>query len=172
MRLSEYTDHTLRGLMYCARNRQRLVTTTEPSEQYGFSKGHPMKVVNDLARQGLIETTRGRGGGLRQSKQPAGIRIGDVVRACESDFRPVECFDAGTDGGTLTPGGRMKRLFDSALSGFLQAPGGATLADLGAAPVDAANPPPRAATRAGAAVSMTLPFPTRSARQPWAAARG
>lgn len=172
MRLSEYTDHTVRLSMHCARNCQRLVKPAEPAERHGLSKGDPMKVVNDLARQGLIETTRGRGGGLRLSEQPASIRIGDVARACEPDFRPVECFDAGTDGGTLTPGGRLKRLFDSAPSGFLQAPGGATLADLGAAPVDAANPPPRAATRAGAAVSMTLPFPTRSARQPRAAARG
>ena len=76
MRLSEYTDYTLRVLMYCARHRQRLVTISELAEQHGLSKGHLMKVVNDLARQGLIETTRGRGGGLRLSKEPETIRIG------------------------------------------------------------------------------------------------
>ena len=70
MRLSEYTDYTLRVLMYCARHRQRLVTIGELAEQHGLSKGHLMKVVNDLARQGLIETTRGRGGGLRLLKEP------------------------------------------------------------------------------------------------------
>jgi Rrf2 family nitric oxide-sensitive transcriptional repressor len=70
MRLSEYTDYTLRVLMYCARHRQRLVTISELAERHGLSKGHLMKVVNDLARQGLIETTRGRGGGLRLSKEP------------------------------------------------------------------------------------------------------
>lgn len=59
MRLSEYTDYTLRVLMYCARHRERLVTINELAEQHGLSKGHLMKVVNDLARQGLIETTRG-----------------------------------------------------------------------------------------------------------------
>ena len=70
MRLSEYTDYTLRVLMYCARHRERLVTINELAEQHGLSKGHLMKVVNDLARQGLIETTRGRGGGLRLSNEP------------------------------------------------------------------------------------------------------
>ena len=94
MRLSEYTDYTLRVLMYCARHPQRLVTISELAEHHGLSKGHLMKVVNDLARQGLIETTRGRGGGLRLSEGARAIRIGDVVRASETDFRLVECFDA------------------------------------------------------------------------------
>ena len=51
MRLSEYTDYTLRVLMYCARHRERLVTINELAEQHGLSKGHLMKVVNDLARR-------------------------------------------------------------------------------------------------------------------------
>jgi DNA-binding transcriptional MocR family regulator len=59
MRLSEYTDYTLRVLMYCAAHRDRLVTIGELAEQHGLSKNHLMKVVNDLARQGLLETTRG-----------------------------------------------------------------------------------------------------------------
>ena len=107
MRLSEYTDYTLRVLMYCARHRERLVTINELAEQHGLSKGHLMKVVNDLARQGLIETTRGRGGGLRLSNEPGTIRIGDVVRSSETDFRLVECFDASTNACTLTPDCRL-----------------------------------------------------------------
>lgn len=44
-----------------------------------------MKVVNDLARQGLLETTHGRGGGLRLLAEPETVRIGDVVHATETD---------------------------------------------------------------------------------------
>ena len=134
MRLSEYTDYTLRVLMYCARHRQRLVTINELAEQHGLSKGHLMKVVNDLARQGLIDTTRGRGGGLRLSKEPDAIRIGDVVRASETDFRLVECFDAGTNACTLTPNCRLKHLFSAALRAYFLALDGATLADLSSEP--------------------------------------
>jgi Rrf2 family nitric oxide-sensitive transcriptional repressor len=130
MRLSEYTDYTLRVLMYCARHRERLVTIAELADQHGLSKGHLMKVVNDLARQGLIETTRGRGGGLRLSKEPATIRIGDVVRASETDFRLVECFDASTNACSLTPACRLKHVFETALRAFFEALDGATLADL------------------------------------------
>lgn len=59
MRLAEYTDYTLRVLMYCAAHPERLITIAELTEKHGVSKNHLMKVVNDLARQGLIETTRG-----------------------------------------------------------------------------------------------------------------
>ena len=115
MRLSEYTDYTLRVLMYCAAHRERLVTIGELAEYHGVSKNHLMKVVNDLAHQGLIETTRGRGGGLRLLKEPGAIRIGDVVRATETDFRLVECFDPRTNLCSLTPSCRLKHVFDDAL---------------------------------------------------------
>lgn len=130
MRLSEYTDYTLRVLMYCAAHRERLVTIGELAEQHGLSKNHLMKVVNDLARQGLLETTRGRGGGLRLLADPGSIRIGDVVRATETDFRLVECFDATTNACTLTPSCRLKHLFNDALKGYFKALDGATLADM------------------------------------------
>lgn len=130
MRLSEYTDYTLRVLMYCAAHRDRLVTIGELAEHHGLSKNHLMKVVNDLARQGLLETTRGRGGGLRLLADPETIRIGDVVRTTETDFRLVECFDAATNACTLTPSCRLKHLFDDALAGYFNALDGATLADM------------------------------------------
>jgi Rrf2 family nitric oxide-sensitive transcriptional repressor len=164
MRLSEYTDYTLRVLMYCARHRQRLVTIGELAEQHGLSKGHLMKVVNDLARQGLIETTRGRGGGLRLLKAPETIRIGDVVRASETDFRLVECFDASTNACTLTPSCHLKHLFDAALRGYFQALDGATLADLTPGPAEPGSGAGGAATGDKITVTMTGPTSTRSAQ--------
>ena len=130
MRLSEYTDYTLRVLMYCALHRQRLVTVGELAAHHGLSKNHLMKVVNDLARQGLIETTRGRGGGLRLLKAPEHIRVGDVVRASETDFRLVECFDPATDQCTLTPSCRLKGLFSDALAAYFKELDRMTLAEL------------------------------------------
>ena len=95
MRLAEYTDYTLRVLMYCAARPQQLVTISELADHHGVSRNHLMKIVTDLGRLGMLETTRGRGGGLRLLKDPAEIRVGDVVRASETDFRLVECFDPG-----------------------------------------------------------------------------
>ena len=130
MRLAEYTDYTLRVLMYCAAHPQQLVTIGELAERHGVSKNHLMKIVNDLARQGVLETTRGRGGGLRLMKDPAEIRLGDVVRASETDFRLVECFDASTNQCSLSASCRLKHLFDTALQAYFRELDGVTLADI------------------------------------------
>jgi len=149
MRLAEYTDYTLRVLMYCAANRQRLVTIAEMAERHGLSKNHLMKVVNDLARQGLLETTRGRGGGVRLVQEPSAIRIGDVVRASETDFRLVECFDMATNSCTLTATCRMRHLLDAALLAYFKELDSATLADIvGQAPAKAGRGAPGRGGRA------------------------
>ncbi len=130
MRLAEYTDYTLRVLMYCAARPQQLVTIGELADRHGVSKNHLMKIVNDLARQGLLETTRGRGGGLRLMKDAKQIRVGDVVRASETDFRLVECFDPETNLCTLSPSCRLKGLFNDALKAYFKELDSMTLADL------------------------------------------
>ena len=157
MRLSEYTDYTLRVLMYCARHRDRLVTIGELAEQHGLSKNHLMKVVNDLARQGLLELA-----------EPETIRIGDVVRAAETDFRLVECFDPSTNACTLTPNCRLKHLFDDALKGYFRALDGATLADMtqGLSLPAAKTSRPLAGPKLPAVVAakVAAPTPRRTAR--------
>ncbi len=130
MRLSEYTDYTLRVLMYCAASRPQWVTIGAIAEHHGLSKNHLMKIVNDLAHQGLVETSRGRGGGLRLLQDPAEVRIGAVIRASETDFRLVECFDASTNACGLAPDCRLKHLLEEALRAYFRALDSATLADL------------------------------------------
>lgn len=130
MRLSEYTDYSLRVLMYCAAHPERLVTIGELAEHHRVSKNHLMKVVNALARQGVIETTRGRGGGLRLLQAADAIRVGDIVRAAETDFRLVACFDPATNTCTLTPTCKLKQVFGDALQAYFIALDGVTLADI------------------------------------------
>ena len=161
MRLAEYTDYTLRVLMYCAAHPQRRVTIAELAERHRMSKNHLMKIVNDLARQGVLETTRGRGGGLRLLMKPGDIRIGDVVRRSETDFRLVECFDAGTNTCSLTPTCRLKGVFDAALRAYFKELDAATLADIaGPAPTLRASAS-RAGRAAGGLARVTPPVSRR-----------
>jgi Rrf2 family transcriptional regulator, nitric oxide-sensitive transcriptional repressor len=130
MRLTDYTDYTLRVLMFCALHPERSVTIAELAESHAVSKNHLMKIVNDLARQGLLQTTRGRGGGLRLLKPAAEIRIGDVVRTTETDFRMVECFDVNHNACTLTSNCQLKQVFKVALDSYLAELDKVTLADI------------------------------------------
>lgn len=138
MRLTDYTDYSLRVLMYCAIQPERSVTIAELAQSHGVSKNHLMKVVNDLARQGFLQTTRGRGGGLRLLKPANEIRIGDVVRLTETDFRMVECFDASFNACTLTGNCQLRQVFKTALASYLAELDKVTLADI-TAPLQAAG---------------------------------
>ena len=40
----------------------------------------------------MVETVRGRNGGIKLNKEPVDINIGDVVRYTETDFFIAECF--------------------------------------------------------------------------------
>jgi Rrf2 family transcriptional regulator, nitric oxide-sensitive transcriptional repressor len=131
MRLTDWTDYTLRVLMYCgAQATGRLVTVAEMAQNYGISRHHLTKIVNQLSRQGLVETVRGRSGGVRLAQRPAQICLGTVVRAAEPDFRLVECFDKATDTCPLTPFCQLKRVLHGALAAYLTELDKVTLADL------------------------------------------
>ena len=150
MRLTDWTDYTLRVLMYCGvQGSDRLVTTAELAQKYAISHHHLTKIVNELARQGLLETVRGRSGGVRLAQPPGQIRLGAVVRAAEPDFRLVECFDKTTNTCPLTGVCRLKRVLRGALDAYLAELDHVTLADL--------LPPGRSMSRA-----MSLPSATRS----------
>lgn len=93
MQLTLYTDYSLRVLLYLGLNTRRIAVITDIAESYGISRNHLVKVVHNLATQGFIHTTRGRGGGLMLARLPDEINIGDVVRHTEMSFDLVECFD-------------------------------------------------------------------------------
>ncbi len=94
MRLTAFTDYTLRVLMHLGTHQDQLVTIQEIADVHNISKNHLMKVAHQLGMSGMVETVRGRNGGLRLALEPAAINIGEVVRIAESDFYMAECFDA------------------------------------------------------------------------------
>jgi Rrf2 family nitric oxide-sensitive transcriptional repressor len=130
MRLTDYTDYSLRVLMFCAANPDRSVTIAELADHHVVSKNHLMKVVNDLARHGYLQTTRGRGGGLRLMQNPADINLGDVVRHTETDFRMVECFDSAINTCSLSEHCQLKQVLGLALKSYLAELDKVTLADV------------------------------------------
>ncbi|MBL8644682.1 MAG: Rrf2 family transcriptional regulator [Rhodospirillaceae bacterium] len=91
MRLTRYTDYSLRVLIYLAARGDEPASIQDIAKAYGISYNHLMKVVNALAHHGFVETTRGRKGGIRLAHPAAKIGVGDVVRKTEDGMDLAEC---------------------------------------------------------------------------------
>lgn len=91
MRLTSFSDYTLRVLIYLTLNQGRLTTIQSIADSYGISENHLMKVVHHLSKTGVIESVRGKGGGIRLARPADSIHIGAVIRSAEGDLPIVEC---------------------------------------------------------------------------------
>ncbi|WP_310313761.1 Rrf2 family transcriptional regulator [Hydrogenophaga palleronii] len=140
MRLTQWTDYSLRVLMYCAacEGREHPPTVSEIAEAHGISRSHLTKIVMILASFGWLATTRGRGGGLRLLKPARDLTLGEIVRQTETDMTLVECFDRKTNTCRLDGYCRLKDALYKATKGFFDVLDGITLADL-LAPVSLAK---------------------------------
>jgi Rrf2 family nitric oxide-sensitive transcriptional repressor len=130
MRLTAYTDFSLRVLMYLALHPDRRPTIAEIAERYHVSKAHLMKVVYQLGLMGYVETTRGKGGGLRLAKRLDDITVGEIVRRTEPDMALVACFEAGEPTCVIAPACRLKGKLGEARAAFLQVLDDCTLAEV------------------------------------------
>ncbi len=131
MRLTMYTDFSLRVLMYVgSKERSQLSTIQEISTAYGISKNHLMKVTYELGKHGYIETVRGRGGGIRLAHDPININVGEVVKKMEDDFYLVECFNCASNRCVITPVCKLRNVLHQALTAYLSVLDAYTLQDL------------------------------------------
>ena len=130
MRLTVYTDYSLRVLIFLALKENSLATIAEIAGAYGISRNHLMKVVHQLAVAGYVETTRGKGGGLRLARQSGEILIGDVIRHTEAYMSLVPCFEPTGAACAILPGCVLREALVKARSAFLAALDKYTLADL------------------------------------------
>lgn len=127
MRLTTYTDYALRTLMYLAANRDRLVTIQNIADVHDIAKNHLTKVVHQLGIMGVVESLRGRKGGLRLGREPDQINIGAVVRSTEPDFYMAECFKPGKSHCILSAACPLKDVLGNATQAYLAVLDGVTL---------------------------------------------
>ena len=134
MRLTTFSDYSLRVLMYLALQDARLVTIQEIASAYDISESHLMKVVHQLALSGVVETVRGKGGGLRLALDPAQIRLGQVVRQAEGDAPIVECLSGEPQRCCIAPACKLAGVLVRAFDALYAELDRYTLADLMARP--------------------------------------
>ena len=130
MRLTTFTDYSLRILIYLGTHADQRAAVGEIAAAYGISKNHLMKVILFLAEEGYVVTTRGRGGGVQLKLSPDRIRIGDVVRKSEAGSVLVECFSPQSSECRIENACRLRSAFNKAAQAFYSVLDTYTLADL------------------------------------------
>lgn len=129
MRLTQYTDFSLRVLIYLGLHNDRRCTIREISEAYGISRNHLMKVVQQLAAEGFVESVRGVGGGLSLAHAPEELSVGRIVRAMEPDMGLVECMRPNNEC-VITGACALAGMLGEARTAFLVVLDGYTLGDI------------------------------------------
>ena len=117
--MTQFSDYSLRLVLYLACHPERLVSVEEVGQSYGISRHHLVKVVQELTDLKVIESQRGRGGGMRLAMRPGEINVGWLVRRTEPHLDLVECFDLATNTCPIAPACGLKGALHRAQKAFL-----------------------------------------------------
>lgn len=140
MQLLAQEEYGLRCLLeLCRHEGPQPLTIQEIAAAEGLSPDYAAKLLRELRRGGLVESTRGAAGGYRLSREPEGITVWDAIqvlggslfpdRFCECHPGQRSCCVRGGDCALRA----LWRAVDGAVRGVLER---ITLADLLASEVD------------------------------------
>lgn len=130
MRLTRQTNYAMRILMYCAANDGRLSRIPEIAAAYSVSELFLFKILQPLVEGGLVETVRGRNGGVRLGRPAAQISLFDVVRVTEESFSMAECFENDATECPLVDSCALNAALREALNAFFEVLMRHSIADL------------------------------------------
>lgn len=129
MQITQFTDYSLRLLIYLARLPDPgVATVSEVADFHQISRYHLIKIAAMLSAEGYIQSFRGKGGGVSLAKSPELIGLGELVRKTEN-MDLVECFDLANNQCRLNANCRLKGVLYEAQSAFMNVLDQYTLAD-------------------------------------------
>ena len=130
MKLTAFTDYSLRVLIYLASQPGQRATIAEIATAFEVSENHLTKVVHFLGKTGWLANVRGKGGGLALGESPDRIGVGAVVRQTEGHAVVAECFGEGGGSCCIAPVCHLRNVLGEAVTAFYAVLDRYTLADL------------------------------------------
>jgi len=92
LRLSKKADYALIAMKHLAlRPDQAASSAREIAEQYDIPIELMAKVLQRLAREGLVASHQGTRGGYQLSRPPAAISVADVIQAIDGPLTVTAC---------------------------------------------------------------------------------
>ncbi len=89
--ISEASLIAVHAMVVAARKKNQPASTKEIALLIQSSGNHISKVMQRLVRGGMLNSTRGPGGGFTLKKKPREISLLDILRAVEGDESPGGC---------------------------------------------------------------------------------
>jgi len=129
MRLTRQSNYAIRTLMYCAVNEPSLSRISDIAKAHNISELFLFKLIKPLVEAGLIQTVRGRKGGIRLGRPAAQITLLDTIKLTEDSFVMAECFEGSTDC-PLVDNCDLNGALREALGAFFEVLDSYTIADL------------------------------------------
>jgi Rrf2 family iron-responsive transcriptional regulator len=130
MRLTRQSSYAVRTLMYCAVNAPELSRVADIARAHSISELFLFKLIKPLVEAGLIETVRGRHGGIKLGRPAAEITLLDCIRLTEENFALAECFEGGDVNCPLVSNCDLNAALGEALGAFFSVLESYTIADL------------------------------------------
>ncbi|RMI31350.1 RrF2 family transcriptional regulator [Nocardia stercoris] len=130
MQLSRFSDLGLRAMMRLAvsSSAEERVTTKIIARQVNASEHYVAKAVSKLVDLGLVDSHRGRSGGIFLTTRGRSATVGEIVRGLEGAAEVVEC--DGDHPCPLSAACRLRRVLDQAQEEFYRHLDGYSLDDL------------------------------------------
>jgi len=120
MRLTRQTNYAVRILMYCAANDAPLSRIGDIAKAYQVSELFLFKILQPLTKSGLIESVRGRNGGIRLGRAADKITLLHVVKVTEENFAMAECFENDASECPLVDSCGLNSALRQALNAFFE----------------------------------------------------
>jgi Rrf2 family iron-responsive transcriptional regulator len=131
LRLTRQTSYAIRTLVYCAVNAPGLSRVADVAKAHSISELFLFKLIKPLVENGLLETVRGRKGGIRLGRSAGDITLLDTVKVTEDSFTMAECFEGGDDVNCPLAGNcDLNSALREALGAFFNVLDSYTIADL------------------------------------------
>ncbi|MBI1893699.1 MAG: Rrf2 family transcriptional regulator [Candidatus Rokubacteria bacterium] len=93
LRFTKQADYGLMAIHYIAFHQEGgAVNTRKIAEEYNIPQELLAKILQRLAKRGLVQGQNGPKGGYILTREPKAISVGEVVRAIEGPINIVSCY--------------------------------------------------------------------------------
>ena len=89
--LTKNTDYAIRALLHIARNGEGYLSSREISRKENIPLPYLRRILNKLREEEIIITREGVGGGAKINRDPAEIRVSNLIRIFQGDITLLDC---------------------------------------------------------------------------------